>query len=170
MKKSGWNGPRAIAEAASKVVRPVFRQRGFADGAIITEWPTIVGERLAAVTMPEQVTYPPKRRSRGTLRLRVASGGMAMELQHLQPQLLQRINGYFGYEAVERLQFVHAPVPARARPVVEDERPLDSDEEQQLAALLAGIEDGDLKRALDSLGRSVFASTPRRRRDPELDA
>ncbi|MBK8908151.1 MAG: DUF721 domain-containing protein [Rhodospirillales bacterium] len=170
MKKSGWNGPRAIAEAASRVVRPVFRHRGFADGAIITEWPNIVGERLAAVTMPEQVAFPPKRRAGGTLRLRVANGGMAMELQHLQPQLLQRINGYFGYEAIQRLQFVHAPVPQRTHPVAEEERPLDRDEEQQLAALLTGIEDGELKRALDSLGRSVFAGTRQRRPNSEPDA
>lgn len=161
--RRGSSGPKAIAEIAAKVTQPLFRKRGFADGALVADWAAIVGERLAAVSLPESVQFPPKRRSQGTLKLRVAHGGLALELQHLQPQLIQQINGYFGYEAITHMQFIHAPLPPRKSHVTEEERPLDADEERELAALLADVEDGDLRRALDSLGRLVFGRRPRRK-------
>ena len=37
----------------SKVTKPLYRKRGFAEARILSDWPLIVGERFAAVTLPE---------------------------------------------------------------------------------------------------------------------
>jgi hypothetical protein len=152
---------RSIAEALSPVTRPLFRSRGFADGMMFAHWPTIVGERLSAMCLPEKVVYPSRTRSGGTLRLRVATGGLALELQHLQPQLIERINSYFGYEAVARLQFLHGPLPKQRKRASAAVRPLTAEENRRLADLVSGIDDADLRQALEDCGRAVFGRQPR---------
>ena len=150
-------GPRALAGVLRKVTRPIFGKRGFAGGAVVTEWPTIVGRHLAAHTVPERIAYQGGGHDSGVLHLRVDSGSLATELQHLEPQLLERINGYFGYRSVERLRIVHGPLPPAEAPPRPAPRALDRTEEKDLADRLAGIKDDDLRTALEALGRVVVA-------------
>jgi hypothetical protein len=164
MVKKG-RGPRALAGLLNKVTRPIFGKRGFAGGAVITEWPTIVGRHLAAHTAPERIAYQGGGRDHGVLHLRVDSGALATELQHLEPQLLDRINGYFGYRSVERLRIVHGPLPPAPAPPKPAPRALDRCEEKDLADRLADIKDEDLRAALDALGRVVVAREEERSKD-----
>lgn len=152
-------GLRALGEAVAALTRPIVGKRGFVRGGLIAEWETIVGERLAASSLPERVSYPPKQSRGGTLHLRVASGSLAMELQHLEPLLVERINGYFGYDAVGRVRLIQGPVPMRvrgpARPL--PPRRLTDAEEDALAERVAGVGDDELRSALAALGRAVIA-------------
>lgn len=149
-------GPRAIASAVAKTTAPVFRKRGLADGLVVAEWRAVVGERLAAVSAPERLVFPPRRRQGGTLRLRIASSALALEIQHLQPQILERINGYFGYPAVARIQIVHGPLPKRAVPRRPSIRDLTPSEAARMQRAVDGIDDADLKAAVSRLGQAVL--------------
>lgn len=145
------------------VTRPLIGKRGFVRGGLIAEWETIVGERLAASSLPERVSYPPKQSRGGTLHLRVATGSLAMELQHLEPQLIEKINGYFGYDAVARVRLVQGPVPqVMRRSERPAPRPLSEAEETALADHLAGLGDDELRAALAALGRAVMTKGPSR--------
>ena len=93
---------RSIADHLKPLTRRAFGKRGFADGDMITDWPAVIGPDLARLTAPERIVYPRGKRAGGTLHLRIASGSIAVELQHLLPLLLERINGHFGYRAAER--------------------------------------------------------------------
>jgi len=150
-------GPRALADSVSKVTRPIFARRGFADGAMIADWSAIVGDRLAGHSAPEKVDFPRGDRTDGTLTLRVDASGLATELQHLAPQLIERINAFFGYAAISRLRFVHGPLPERPA-LPEHRRPPPSQAAiDAAAASVAAVEDESLRDALDRLGRSVLA-------------
>jgi hypothetical protein len=106
-------GPLPVATLVSKLTRKALGKYGFSYGGLITEWETIVGHDLAQSCTPEKLTFPSNKRDSGVLRLR-ADGGAALELQHLEPQILERINSYFGYRAVSRLQLVNGPVRRNA--------------------------------------------------------
>ena len=155
------HAPRAIAETVDRLTRPHFAKRGFAAGAIVREWPLIVGEALARQTLPERIAYPPGMRIDGTLHLRVGSGSLAAELQHLEPVLLERICGYFGYPAVSRIRYLQRPLPPRRpgpRPAV---APLDAAAEGRLRESLSTVGDPALGQALTDLGRAVLGRTRR---------
>lgn len=152
-------GPKAIAAPVARITAPMFRRRGLADGLVVAEWRAVVGERLAAVTAPERVVFPPRRREGGTLRLRTASSALALELQHLQPQIIERVNGYLGYPAVARLQIVHGPLPGRDRPEPPAIRDLSAGERDRLQAAVAGLDDAGLKAAVNRLGQAVLGRT-----------
>lgn len=154
--------PKALSAQVARLTRRAFARRGLADGQVLRDWPAIVGESLAEWTLPERLATP-RDGGPGVLHLRVAGGALALEIQHLEPQIVERINGFFGFRAVERLRLVHGPLPDRPpAPAPAEPPPPDS----HVADLVAGVADPDLKAALDRLGRSVAA---RRRRESEKD-
>ena len=52
------SGARAIGAYVARMLDPVARARGFATTALLSEWPTVVGEELARFTMPDKVVWP----------------------------------------------------------------------------------------------------------------
>lgn len=160
-------GPSALGAAIARLTKPLFAKRGLADGAIVAEWAAIVGPTLANQSAPEKIVYPGGQSTEGTLHLRIASGGLAVELQHLQPLLLERINSYFGYRAVARLRLIQAPVPKPPARVAGTPRALEPAEEEALARSLAGVADADLRVRLDALGRAILAHGAVPRRPPD---
>lgn len=153
-------GIHALASMLPKVTAPIFKSRGFAEAGILTDWPAIVGPHLARHTMPEKIAFARGARSAGTLHI-VTESAFAPELQHLEPQVIERINGYFGYGAVARLMIHHgrvtqAPIDA-ARPA---RRPkaLALSQSRRIPAggkATAGVEDDPLDAALARLGTAI---------------
>lgn len=164
-------GPTRLAAFVPRVARSAFKRHGFAEVDILTRWPAIVGAHLAAHSLPERLRFTRDKSADagGVLTVRV-EGGMGVELQHLEPLVVDRINTYCGYRAVQALRIVQGPVlrphpssPARARQMSASER-------EALAATLdgtlAGIGKGPLRQALGRLGRHVLGSgKPERGRD-----
>ncbi len=149
------NGPRALAALLPRAVGDAFRRRGFAEAGILTHWPDIVGSHIAAETAPERLSFARGARRDGTLHVRVA-GALATELQHLAPQLIERINTYFGYAAVGRLAISQAPLPAAPEPrQTPTPAAPDPAADAALADGLGSIADDGLKGALFRLGRAV---------------
>jgi len=148
-------GMRAIAAPLSAVGRPVLKRRGLAGGRIVAEWPEIVGATLAGCSCPERLSQP-RDGGPGVLKIRV-DGPLAIELQHLEPVVIERINGYFGYRAVERLSMVRGPLPPRRNEAPATPPAPDAAALQQAADRTAGIEDEALREALTSLGGHVLS-------------
>ena len=147
--------PRALAQTVARITRPAFARRGFAKGDVVRRWPLIVGTYLAARSKPERIVFPKGKRDDGTLVLRVGSVALAVELQHLEPLVIERVNGFFGYGAVARLRLIQGPVTAPA--AMPDHLPaaLDGLESARLEKRMAEVTDPDLRAALDALGHAV---------------
>jgi len=153
------SGMRALGAAVARITAPAFRRRGFAEAGILTDWPHIVGSHLASQTEPEKLSFARGTRVDGTLQIRV-SGAWATELQHLAPQVIERVNSYFGYRAVDRLAILQAPLSqtAEAEPPPQGERSGKRWREEAQPALDSGasnVENAELRRALISLGAAV---------------
>lgn len=153
--RTGPKGLRALADTLPAITGPLLGKHGFAGSRVVADWPSIVGEALAARSLPERVTYPPGGRGPGTLSVRIASGGLALELQHLEPLIIERINTYFGRPAVARLRFVHAPLPELREPRVTASPP-SPEAGRAAAALAANIENPRLRKALGDLGAHLL--------------
>lgn len=147
-------GLRRLPDLLGRILDPAARRRGLAEATLLTEWPTVVGPRLAARCQPVRLSHRSDRPG-GVLSLHV-SGAAALELQHAEPQVLERINGFFGYPAVIRLHLIHAPVqrPAK-RAVTGPSAGLTSAEETDVAAAVRAVGDPALQAALTTLGRTL---------------
>ena len=146
---------RTISASVEKVTKPIFGKRGFGEAAIVTNWPHIVGATLASHTVPELISFPRSGRTDGTLKLKINSSALALELQHLTPQLIDKINTYFGYGAVGRIQIVQGPVPEQ-QPPDKGPAPIPEGTRRKLDQRLDFVSDPDLKAALSALGSQLL--------------
>lgn len=150
---------RAIADLMPHIGRAAFRKFGFIQSSVVTRWPEIVGKRHAALTAPELIRFPPGKRAGGTLQLVVSSGHAPM-IQHIVPEIIERVNRFFGYEAVVRVtlrqgevkasETVDRPPPAMLRPVP-----------TELGEGLREVSDPELRAVLESLARGIEANAAR---------
>lgn len=147
----GRRPARPLSWAIGKIVAKSFEARGLAAAGIVGEWRAIVGEALAACSWPDRL------QRNGTLRVRVA-GPVAVELQHLEPQILDRIAAYYGYRAATRIAYVQAapvaPAPRARRPAPP---PLDPARAARVEHAVGETRDSRLKKALGALGRALLA-------------
>lgn len=149
------HGLRALGALATKSAAPALRKRGFGQAEIITRWEEIVTPALARETSPEKLSFPRGARMGGTLTIR-APAPLALELQHLEPVLLERINTFFGYRAVDRIALLHGAVTNKNAPR-QDARPaaLDETAEVRIESQTKDIHSEPLREALRSLGKTV---------------
>jgi hypothetical protein len=146
---------RVLAATLPAITRRALGRRGFAEGGLIAEWPSIVGTAIATRCQPAKLSLArPGRRQDGALTLRVEPG-FALELQHLAPQIIERINAHYGYAAIARLTFQQGPLGATRRRSPPPTRPLGAAEEAELRRQMATVEDEELRRALERLGRAL---------------
>lgn len=153
-------GPSLVGAYLRHSMAPALRRRGFPQAEAITHWPAIVGQELARHCCPERLSYAQGTRNGGTLHVR-AAGSIAVELQHLEPQVVERINRYFGFHAVARLALLQAPLPAPPRARASPSgRCLSPAEQAALSRTTAEITDPGLRLALTKLGHRIAAADP----------
>ena len=137
-------GPRAIGALVPGLVKPAFGKRAPATAQVVADWELIVGPAIAAVSVPRKLFS-------GTLAIG-CSGPLALELQHLAPQLIERINRHLGRIAVTRLRFVQdAPAVRPVRIGVAAK----AGAAAKAREAVSGLPPGDLRDALEALGRAV---------------
>jgi hypothetical protein len=148
-------GLRRLPELLGRVLDPAARRRGLAEARLLTDWRLILGPHLGERCQPVRLSGAPG--APGVLTVHVG-GASALELQHSEPQVIERINDFFGYPAVARLRLIQAP-PARPvkRPQPWPTRPLAASEQAAIVAAVAAITDPGLRGALVRLGETVEA-------------
>jgi hypothetical protein len=144
----GWRtdrGPRPLGAVMPAITRPAFKKRSPAAAQLIADWPAVVGPVLAAQTVPRGLTG-------GTLTI-ACSGPVAMELQHLAPQLISRVNTAMGQGLVQRLRFVQGTVKPPPRPAP---KPKPVGLPERVTASIEAVADPDLREALARLAQGVY--------------
>ena len=150
------NRARAVADIVPDIGRAAFRRFGFVQSSIVSRWREIVGDRYAAVSSPESIRFPHGKRSDGVLNL-IVEGAHAPMMQHVAPVIIERVNRFFGYQAVARVAFRQGLVQiarARTRPAPASLRPIPV----ELGDSLREVADPELRACLESLARGVAAN------------
>ncbi len=162
-------GVRTIGSFLPKITGKVLAKKGFPNMSLITDWPAIVGPELAAHTCPEKMNWPrqapqeiqgdfepaPKKRPSQklqtgiTLKLRVESH-IALDIQYSLPQIMERINSYFGYSAVTDIRIIQGPICKQTTPANVHSDHIKCQTDKPLADL-STVKDDDLRTALERL-------------------
>lgn len=95
---------KPLGDLVGGLTKRAMTSRGFENPAIVQYWDDIVGERLAGRTRPQRIVFPGNRRNGGVLHVTVTSPSLALEIQHDTPNIIEKINGFFGYGAVAALK------------------------------------------------------------------
>ncbi|MEZ0495939.1 DUF721 domain-containing protein [Sphingomonas sp. IW22] len=146
------NRVRPVAELLPDIGGAAFRKFGFVQSSIVSRWAEIVGERYARVSSPESIRFPHGQRADGVLTLAVA-GAHGPMMQHIAPEIMERVNRFFGYAAVARIAFrqgdIRRPTRPPSRPKAPRTVPAD------LSDSLRAIADPELKAVLEALASGL---------------
>lgn len=145
---------RPISELMPEVGRTAFRRFGFVQSSVVTRWPEIVGPRHARICAPESIRFPPGEKSEGILQLVVVPAHAPL-IQHVIPEIMERVNRFFGYNAVAKVKIrqgtVTPPKPNEPAPAPPSLKPIP----MALGESLRDIGDPELRAVLESLARSM---------------
>jgi hypothetical protein len=156
MNKPRRTQARPLADLLVGVVGTAFRRQGFASMELVTHWEDIVGPEIADLCEPLKLqwsrTKEPEDAEPATLVLRV-EGPAALEIQHLSGIVIERVNRFFGWQAIGKLAFRQAPLARRTKP--KSQPTIDAAAAARIAQGLTGIGDDGLRAALGRLGAAI---------------
>lgn len=161
MSKASRSFPRPLSELLSATLSDALKTQGFASAEILARWGDIVGPEVAAHSEPIKINWPRANTAGSmgdepadpaTLVLRV-EGPAALEIQHLSAVVLERVNRFFGWQAIGRIALRQAPL--RRREAKAAPPPPDPVVTARIAASLPEIADDDLRQALARLGAAI---------------
>ena len=148
------NRSRAVSELLPAIGGAAFKRFGFVQSAIVSRWAEIVGEKWANASRPDSIRFPMGKKADGVLTLTV-HGAHAPLMQHVAPEIIERVNRFFGYAAVAKLTIRQGEVakrePRRAPPSL---RPVPAD----MGDGIRKIADPELRAVLESLAAGVAAT------------
>lgn len=160
--------PRALAELVGAAINPVLAKQGFGESDIILHWRDIVGARLGEVSEPMRLQWPSRPPGRSpdaapepaTLIVRI-EGAFAIELQHLAPLVIERVNARLGWRCVGRITLRQGPV--RRAPPKRRSAPVDPAAAREAQEAAGSIADEGLRDAIARLGAVALSDNRRRR-------
>jgi hypothetical protein len=116
MNKPGPLTAKPLSALLGNAINDAFAKQGFASRELVTRWADIVGAHVAAHSEPLKIQWPRPVENQqpepATLVLRV-EGPMALEIQHTSDVILERVNRFFGWQAVGRIALRQAPLSRR---------------------------------------------------------
>ncbi len=153
--------------AASKLLQGRIRQasesRGFAQSRVLTHWEEIVGEDIAAMARPVEVSYA--RKGMGATLSVLTTGALAPLVEMRKEEIRNRINAVYGYNAIARLRVTQTAATGFSEGQVDfthkpkAEAPAAPSPEVRIRARQSAEQVGDegLRAALERLGTNVLS-------------
>ncbi|WP_181705884.1 DUF721 domain-containing protein [Chthonobacter rhizosphaerae] len=166
--KYAFKGARPLADIVGGALTVACRRRGFATVDIVAHWPDIVGPAYAQCTSPDRLSWAKRPKGLITedehepavLTVR-CSGAAALRFTHELPQVVERINMFFGYRCVGRIKILQLPVARVEKPRRPTLGPISREAEASVRAAAEGFEDEALRAAIERLGLAVAGRAAR---------
>ena len=157
--KKPWSRP--LGDLLGAAIHPALAKQGFGEAGLILHWEDIAGPRISRFSEPEKLQWPPrppktspdKLPEPATLVLRV-EGAFAIELQHLAPVLVERVNAHFGWACIGRIALRQGPLQRKAAKA--KIKPVGPLAKMRAAAVVGEGGDEALRAALLRLGGRVL--------------
>ena len=152
-------GLNSLSSTLLPFAKQLLGQKGFVEIDILTNWDKIVGAELAQYSFPQRIDFKRGEKNNGTLCLSVPTGAFALELKHREKYILDKINTYFGYNAVSSLKIIQnqqlTPLSSPPPPPPSSAS-LSKEEEKYIENLAEPIDNPKLKTIITKLGKNIF--------------
>lgn len=155
-------GFEPLASLTSGMIQDAANKRGFAVVRLLTHWPEIVGAELARDCRPVKMSHG---QGFGATLVLLASGAVAPIISMRLPQIRDKVNACFGYNAVARIRltqttgagFADSQTPFAAKPATKAPAKPSPEIIAKAAATTDGIQDPAFRDALEHLAIQVLS-------------
>jgi hypothetical protein len=156
-KRHGF-GLTTLSSFTESLTKKAMGKKGFVSSSIVSQWPNIVGSALSAYSLPLKISFPPQQRQNGLLHIHITTGSLALEMQHLKPLIIERINGHFGYSAIKDIVLIQGFTPPPPQKTPKKALDLTTETYRKIDDICDSIPDQDLKNSLKKLGERLCLS------------
>ena len=155
------NGFKRSDKLLSQWVRKASETRGFAVSRVLTHWVEIVGQDLAEVALPVEISYA--RQGFGATLTVLTTGAHAPVLEMQKEQLREKVNAAYGYNAISRVRVTQTAATGFAEGQVAfaskaetEEPPLDEVTRKHANMMTKDVDDEGLRDALETLAQNFL--------------
>lgn len=149
-----------LGDLMSSVLEDVVARRSGMTIDLISAWGEIAGPNYAGFTRAEKINWPRQISDLdpfqpGTLVV-ACDPSKAIFFQHETSQILERLNLFFGFEAIGKIKIVQKSVVVATKIIRKVPDKLDEASEMKLSKVMSHIEDDELRKRLEKFGRAVL--------------
>ena len=154
---------RGFSRAATLMqpsIRKASEDRGFAVTRLLTHWQDIVGESVAAIATPVNVSYG--KGGMGATLTVLTTGSQAPMLEMQKEQIREKVNACYGYRAIARLRITQTAPTGFAEgratfdPAPKARKAPTEAMHSTAESLSDGVKNDTLRAALSALGANVM--------------
>ena len=149
-------GLKTLRQSVVKITDVAIRKRGFVESALIHKWASIAGKEMAAWSVPNRLVFSRGSTLDATLHLDVLSA-RALEIQHNELVILERINVVFGYKAINKIAIRQVNSLSRTTKQSPTPAVLTEAEKSWVSDQIKNHSNADLKNALEALGQAILS-------------
>ncbi len=164
-RKATTYGFKRTSTLLQKRIRTASQSRGFAQSRLLTNWPEIVGDDIAAIARPVKVSYA--KHGLGATLTVLTTGAQAPMLEMQKEKLRQKVNTVYGYNAISRITITQTAPTGFSEGQANfehNEKPKtktapDPESKAKAEALAARVGDMSLRAALEVLGQNILSKS-----------
>ena len=165
-KRYGKTTAMPVADLASRLLEPVIARRSAMTIDLVMAWEELVGDQHAGYTMPHKINWPRRAHEDdpfrpGTLIVH-CDGPRAVLFQHESSLIVERVNGFFGFTAIDAVRIVQKPVRRLREKAGPQAAALEPVDHRKLDRILSRVSDPALKANLKRLGEGMLARRGKR--------
>lgn len=138
----------SFGKDARDLLKPILGRKGFIEADILSHWEDILGSDLSVGVTARSVSVT---KDRTILHVSAFSGAYALAFNARKEEILERVNSYFGYRAVNDIRLTQGGtasphLPSKQTAVISVQ------EKAEILPLTSSIQDEALREATTELG------------------
>ncbi len=95
-------GLRSFKDTLPKNIKKILNKKGHIYADILNKWNYLVGKNIAEIAYPKSFKPGPKNEP-GMLIVKIKRGS-EIEIEYSKNQIVNKINSYFGYKAIDKIR------------------------------------------------------------------
>ena len=99
-----FQGLRSFRDTLPKNIKKIINKKGYIYSETLNNWKYIVGEKLFKICYPK--SFKNSNRFGVSTLLVMVKRGHEVDLEYSKKEIMNKMNGFFGYLVVEKLKFV----------------------------------------------------------------
>ena len=154
-----------ISETLGWVTKDFTTKFGKREFIIHSKWEEMVGDFFNEYTEPSRIENIKSNSelsdydySEGILHINIL-GPAALEFQHFNDKIIEKINSFFGYKAISRIVLHHVPYLKKINKISkinDHKKKLTTKQKKSIEKATEGISSKKLEKALFKLGKSIL--------------
>lgn len=150
---------KMLGTVALAMLNPAMRKKTGLNIEIFNNWQHIVGTDIAKLCLPVKLKW--NGNSKIASLLLSAFGGNATIVMHYNLEIIEKVNRFFGYYAIDKIKITQAVIhyeSSNKSRITQKTKPhiLTEYEEQKIQDIASIVKDKKLRHILLQLGRSIY--------------